>query len=95
MTDRFSAAARVLILVSVCTAPAFAAPATLEGAAQISQALQADVGATPGVIAVAPKGDAYELVIDLVPLTALATDTGATLTTTPMVMMVTDNGDGT
>lgn len=76
-------------------AAAFAIPATPEGAQQMTEVLQAYFGATDGVVLVSPAGEAYSLTIDAAPLLALAPAELAGTTMSPMVMQVTDNGDGT
>lgn len=81
----------VLLLLSASTSAAFAA-ATPDGAAQIKANLQAYFGATPGVVEVAPDGDAYKLTLDFAPLATNAKD--LKITATPLVMSLTDQGGG-
>lgn len=95
MTNRFSVHAVVLFLATTGAAPAIALPATAEGAAAITSALQTYVGSKPGVVTAKPQGDTYELTPDLSPFADAADTIGATVTLSPFVMHVTDNGDGT
>ena len=74
---------------------AFAEPATDAGAAHLTEVFQTYLGTTDGVVSVAVNGDTYDLTLDATPLIALAKDSGATGTITPMEMSLTDNGDGT
>ncbi len=74
---------------------AFADPATDEGAAHLTEVFQTYLGTTDGVVSVEVNGDTYDLTLDPTPLIALAKDSGATGTVTPLKMSLTDNGDGT
>ena len=74
---------------------AFAEPATDEGAAHLTQVFQTYLGTTDGVVSVTANGDIYDLTLDATPLIALAKDSGATGTISPLEMSLTDNGDGT
>lgn len=86
----------VCAAAALCLAPAaFAAPATPEGAQKLTEVMQSYLGATPGVVTVVPQGEAYGLTMDIAPLLALAPPDLAGATMTPMVMMVTDAGNGT
>ncbi len=72
------------------------AEATDQGAADLLAVFQTYLGTTEGVVAVAVDGDAYKVTFDAAPLVAkIPADAGMTSTITPMVMTVTDNGDGT
>lgn len=72
------------------------AAASEEGAAELLAVFQTYLGTTEGVVAVAVDGEAYKVTFDAGPLVAkIPADAGLTSTITPMVMMVTDNGDGT
>lgn len=71
------------------------ADATPEGAAELTAVLQTYLGATPGVVSVAPEGDAYGVSIDFTPLlTKLPAEAGQA-TATPLTFQLTDNGDDT
>ena len=85
----------IYALPAAFTAAAFAVPATPEGAAEMTEVLQAYFGATEGVVSVSPQDDTYSLTIDAAPLLALAPPELAGTTMTPLVMTVTDNGNGT
>lgn len=74
---------------------AMANPATQEGADHLTQVFQTYLGATEGVVAVAPSGDVYDLTLDATPLIAMQKDQGVTGTITPFELSLTDNGDGT
>lgn len=69
--------------------------ATDDGAAHLVEVFQTYLGATEGVVAVEVDGDDYRLTIDAAPLVALAVEAGGSASLTPMVMTLTDNGDGT
>jgi hypothetical protein len=78
----------------LCGSAAFA-EATDEGAAHLTEVFQTYLGTTEGVVAVAVDGDDYSLTLDAAPLIALAGDADGTASLTPLVMTLTDNGDGT
>lgn len=70
------------------------AQATPEGAAELTAVLQTYLGSTPGVVTVAPEGDAYGVKLDFALLLAkLPPEVTASLS--PLMLQVTDNGDGT
>lgn len=72
------------------------AEATIGGAADLTAVFQTYLGATPGVVTVTADGDAYRVVLDAGPLLAkVPAEAQATITVSPMEMMLTDNGDGT
>jgi hypothetical protein len=70
------------------------AEATPEGAAALTTTLQTYLGATDGVVTVAPAGDAYDVTLDFAPLMAKA-PAEVKSTVTPIEFSLTDNGDGT
>lgn len=72
---------------------AFAAPATEAGAARLKELLQTYIGTTEGVLAVRPAGEAYELTLDITPM-ARALPASAAFAATPVVLSLTDQGDG-
>ena len=74
---------------------AFAEPATEDGAARLAEVFQTYLGATEGVVSVVANGDTYDLTLDATPLIALAKESGATGTISPIELSLTDNGDGT
>lgn len=91
MSLRLAAAALPCLIAS---AAAFAAPATPEGAAALKASLETYLGATPGVVTVAPEGEIYKLAIDVEPLAALIPAPGLTVDSEPYVLTVTDQGGG-
>lgn len=74
---------------------AFAAPATDEGAARLTAAIQTYLSATPGVVTVTPAGETYTLKLDAAPLIALMPAEGGKVEISPLTYVLTDNGDGT
>lgn len=82
-----------VLLCAGSSANALAA-ATPEGAARITAALQAYVGAEPGVVTVTPSGDTYDLRLDAGPLFAKIQEPGVQVTLTPLLMTLTDQGGG-
>lgn len=87
---------RALALIPFLMAStAMAEPATQAGADHLVQVFQTYLGATAGVVAAKPNGDAYDLTLDATPLLGLAKDQGVTGTITPLELSLTDNGDGT
>jgi hypothetical protein len=72
------------------------AEATDQGAADLLAVFQTYLGSTEGVVAVAVDGDAYQVTLDAAPLMAqVPAEIGMTSTISPIVMTLTDNGDGT
>ncbi len=71
------------------------AQATDDGAAHLTQVFQTYLGSTAGVVTVKPNGDAYTLTLDAAPLLKMAAQSGGTASLSPLVMNLTDNGDGT
>lgn len=71
------------------------AEATPEGAAELTATLQTYLGATAGVVSVAPEGEAYGVKIDFTPLLAKLPPEAGTATVTPITFQLTDNGDDT
>lgn len=72
-----------------------AAPATEEGAEKLQAAFQTYLGTIEGMVSVTPKGENYELVVDAAPgLALLPTDDKLSVTLTPLIYQLTDNGDG-
>jgi hypothetical protein len=83
-----------LLFLSVASAPAWAEPATPEGAAGIEAALRSVLGSTEGVVTVTPEGETYALSVDATPLAALVPAPGMTFEATPFEMTLSDLGDG-
>ena len=71
------------------------ADATEDGAAHLTEVFQTYLGTDEGVVSVEVDGDAYTLTLDGAQLIAKATASGGTASLTPLVMTLTDNGDGT
>jgi hypothetical protein len=67
--------------------------ATPEGAADLTRVFQTYLGATAGVVTVAPLGGVYDVKIDFAPLIAKA-DASAETKITPIEFSLTDNGNG-
>jgi hypothetical protein len=74
---------------------AFAEPATPEGAAHLTEVFQTYLGTVEGVVTVVPEGETYTLTLDAAPLLAMAPAEAGSFSLTPLVMVLTDNGDGT
>ena len=72
------------------------AEATDQGAAALLAVFQTYLGTTEGVVTVAVGGDAYQVTLDAAHLMAeVPAEVGMTATISPVVMTLTDNGDGT
>lgn len=91
MKTSLALAALPLLLAST----ALAGPATQDGADHLTQVFQTYLGTTPGVVAVQPNGDAYDLTLNAAPLIGLGQEAGLTGSVTPLNLALTDNGDGT
>ena len=74
---------------------ACALPATPEGAAHLTAVFQTYLGTLAGVVTVVPEGEVYTLTLDAAPLLAMAPAEAGSYAMTPLVMVLTDNGDGT
>lgn len=83
-----------IVLLTFSSVLSLAAPATPEGAAKMKAGIESYVSATPGLVTVTPNGEQYDVKIDLVPLAAKFSKSGATLTMTPQTYKVTDVGNG-
>ena len=92
MTRRILALTTALTLLA---APAFAVPATQDGADRIVQAFKTYFGPASDIAKVSPQGDTYALVVDASPLFLLGQAEGVTGTASPLTLTLTDNGDGT
>lgn len=84
-----------ITLFALTATTALAASATADEAARLTALFQTYVGAEPGVVTVAPTGDAYTVTFDFAPFIAKASSDTFTGTITPYVMTLTDNEDGT
>lgn len=87
--------ALLAVLPLVFSGSAAFAEATEEGAAHLVEVFQTYLGTTEGVVSVEVDGDVYSLTLDAAPLIAMATEPGGSASMTPVVMSLTDNGDGT
>ena len=83
------------VLPLVFAGSAAFAEATDAGAARLTEVFQTYLGSVDGVVTVEVEGDGYTLTLDATPLSALAAENGGTATISPLVMTLTDNGDGT
>lgn len=82
------------LLIATGTA-GLAADATPEGAARLTEVFQTYLGKTPGVVTVTPSGAVYDLRLDAGPLLSSIPETDAKVTVSPILLQLTDNGDGT
>ncbi len=87
--------ALLAVLPLVFSGAAAFAEATDDGAAHLMGVFQTYLGTTDGVVSVAVGGDAYTVTLDAAPLAALAAEAGGSATVSPVVLTLTDNGDGT
>ena len=87
--------ALLAMLPLVFTGSTAFAEATDEGAADLVEMFQTYLGPTEGVVTVAVDGDAYTVTLDAAPLAGMAAEAGATSSMTPLVLTLSDNGDGT
>ncbi len=86
----------LVMVVALCPlSPAWAVPATDEGAARLTGVMQTYLGTVPGVVSVTPQGAEYALVIDPKPLLDMVAQDGVQITFEPVSYTLTDNGDGT
>lgn len=69
--------------------------ATPQGAARLTETLQAYLGRNPGLVTVTAEGASYELRLDAVPLLSGMPDGLGSVRMTPLVADLTDRGDGT
>ena len=83
------------VLPLVFTSSAALSETSEDGAAHLVEVFQTYLGTSEGVVSVEIDGDAYALTLDAAPLVAIATEAGGSASLTPMVMSLTDNGDGT
>ena len=83
------------VLPIVFAGSAAFAEATDAGAAHLTEVFQTYLGTTEGVVAVEVDGDDYLLTLDAATLAAKAAEAGGSASMTPLVMTLTDNGDGT
>ncbi|MEZ5777292.1 MAG: hypothetical protein R3E44_02915 [Paracoccaceae bacterium] len=83
-----------LVLTILTAGPAFAEPATPEGAARLTSVFETYLGSTPGVVTVSAEGESYLAVFDPAPFVAMGADAGVTGTVTPITLTLTDRGGG-
>jgi hypothetical protein len=82
-------------LLFVSASPsALAAAATPEEATRLVGVFQTYLGQEPGVVAVTPAGDSYDVKIDLAPLVAKIGQPNFSAEISPFVMTLTDQGGG-
>lgn len=93
MSCRVSVASFCCLVFS--SAALWAGPATPEGVARLTAALETYLGKTPGVVSVRPDGDSYAVTLDPAPLLARIPANEAKATVSPLEMTLTDLGDGT
>ena len=85
--------AAVALLVSASTS-ALAAAASPEEAARLTSVFQTYLGQEPGVVTVTPAGDAYDVKLDFAPLIAKVKKPNFSAAVSPVLMKLTDQGDG-
>ncbi len=83
----------IALLVST-SSHTLAATATSEEAKRLTGIFQSYLGQEPGVVAVTPSGDVYDVKVDFVPLIKKNAKAGFTVDVTPLVMKLTDQGGG-
>ncbi len=86
--------ALIAALWTVAAGQAFAAPATAEGAAHLTEVLQRYLGKTEGVVTVMPNGESYAVTLDAAPLVALVPADGGAITLSAQHLTLTDQGGG-
>lgn len=69
--------------------------ASEEGRAHLLEVFQTYLGTTEGVVAVDLAGDAYQVTLDVAPLTGQAASGDGHASLSPQVLTLTDQGDGT
>ncbi|MGB3147418.1 MAG: DUF2125 domain-containing protein [Paracoccaceae bacterium] len=75
---------------------AFAAPATQQGADDLTAVFQSYLGTTAGVVTVQPTGESYAVKLDLGALASkIPAEAGASFVLSPLDLQLVDNGDGT
>lgn len=83
-----------LALALATAFPAGAETATPEGAQQLAETFKTYLGSYAGIVAVVPKGESYEVTVDPTDLMAGLKAQGASGAVMPVVLMLTDMGDG-
>ncbi len=86
--------ALVAALWAAAAGQGFAAPATAEGAAHLTEVLQRYLGKTEGVVTVTPEGESYAVTLNAAPLLALVPAEGATISMSAQHLTLTDQGGG-
>ena len=87
--------ALLALLPLVFSTTAAFSEASDESAAHLTEVFQTYLGTTEGVVSVVVEGDSYSVTLDAAPLSAMATEAGGSASMTPIVLSLTDNGDGT
>lgn len=83
------------VFLTFAAAPVFATPATPEGASHLTEVFRRYLGATEGVVSVTSGDKTYTATIDAAPLLATVPADNATVSVSPVVLTLTDQGDGT
>ena len=83
------------VLPLIISSSAAFSEATDAGAAHLTEVFQTYLGTEEGVVSVVVDGEDYTLTLDAAPLVAKAAKAGGSASLTPLVMTLTDNGDGT
>lgn len=86
--------ALVAALWAAAAGQGFAAPATAEGAAHLTEVLQRYLGKTEGVVTVTPEGESYTVTLDAAPLLALVPAEGAKISISAQHLTLADQGGG-
>lgn len=92
MTRRISLTLAALLLSA---SAALAQPATEAGATRIKAAFATYLGSAAAAVDVVPQGDSYAMTLDASPLFLLGQAQGVTGRATPLILTLTDRGDGT
>ncbi len=80
--------------LALAAAPAWAAPATQDGADHLKSVFEAYLGQTEGVVTVTPNGEAYTVSLDPANQIAKAPNGGKGATVSPIELQVAELGDG-
>ncbi len=91
MNRRFSTA---LALALAAAFPAAADPVTPQGAQRLAEVFQTYLGSYAGLVTVTPSGETYEVKVDPSHLISDLSAQGGSGSVTPMMLTLTDMGDG-
>ncbi len=83
-----------LIAAVLLCQPAFAAPATQEGADRLTRLFGNYLGTVAGVVDVVPEGESYSLTLDFNPLMELGRESGLSGAISPLHLTLTDQDGG-